>query len=565
MKQVLRYFRHAVASYPRQFCVAFFFIACVTAMNAFMPWGLRLFLELLSGENPYGILVIGILIFAVFLVVKTFMNMSWYTSLDKFAGKYMETLALGLEKRMAGTAYSEIEKIPGGTIRNILYSDVLNVFRVVGVFLPGVFSSVAVVVVSLVISLFFGVQVTLIILAAVILGMGLSWLSRKALAKTAGKTNKKLKILDAWCTQFVNMLPLIQSNDILAYYQRRTADNIDGFITTAMEEDKAIYFWQGLVNSYHTLFSIALSALLAIPQAGNPIVNLVFFTTISSLVMEHAQKIESTFQMIVRSLPSFEHVESLSTLPDSFGEAQAEPIESVEFDNVGFTYAGGVQALRQVNCKLCKGDCVLLRGANGSGKSTFIKLLTGLYLPTEGKITANKKALNHYARQSLNKQILYINQDEQCLNETFKAYLEIMSGQPLTEEKCRELVQFVQLPDDGRSIEGNGASLSVGQRKKLYVLKLLMRIDQASVVIVDELAAGMDTDAADRTYSLLQTMMQKKDKIFVLVEHVMPKDLPINKQLHFSDGSAHLTDDCSSAAPTNPGSSSNAGSSGILR
>ena len=109
-------------------------------MNALMPWGLRLYLEKVTGQGQYTILVIGIFAFAAFLIMKVFLQIAWWVAVDKFGGKYMEKLTITLEKHMAETSFAEIEKLPSGTVRNILYMDVLNVFRAIGVNLPSISS-----------------------------------------------------------------------------------------------------------------------------------------------------------------------------------------------------------------------------------------------------------------------------------------------------------------------------------------------------------------------------------------------------------------------------------------
>jgi ABC-type multidrug transport system fused ATPase/permease subunit len=531
MKQILKRFAEAVRSYPKRFFIALFFILCVTLLNAGMPWVLRQYLDILTAQNNYVVLALGIGFFVVFLLARTGFNVLWATSLDAFAGGYMEDMVLRLEGRMAQTDYAEIEKIPGGTIRNILYTDVLNVFRVVGVFFPKVVSSLVIVVATLVLSFFYNAQMALLIVVAVLLGMLLSWGSRKVLQKTAGTTNAALKVHDAWCSQFVDVLPLVMGNDILGYYQARTAQNIRSFIEVAKKEDRAIYWWQGVTNSYHALFGIAVSALLAIPLAGNSLVHLVFFTMLANLVMQNAQMAETTFQAMMKYLPSLSHIERLEAMPAVFGVQKLGGIQSISFEGVGFTYATGVTALRGIDCRIESGEFVVLRGQNGSGKSTFIKLLAGIYLPTEGQVKINGVDIRQYDRASLNQQILYINQDEKCLNETFKAYLDTMSGKALNEQWVKDLLQWVELPDDDRRIEGNGASLSVGQRKKLYLLKLLTRIDQASVVILDELMAGMDQATAAKTHAWLRERAAAKNKIVILVEHNAPQELPAHRSI----------------------------------
>lgn len=102
--------------------------------------------------------------------------------------------------------------------------------------------------------------------------------------------------------------------------------------------------------------------------------------------------------------------------------------------------------------------------------------------------------------------------------------------------------RFVDLPDDGRKIEGNGLSLSAGQRKKLLVMKLFSRFARASVIILDELAAGMDVEAKERVFRRLQSLMQGQDKILLLVEHGLAQELPFTKVFRFAEGRLEVQD-----------------------
>ena len=60
--------------------------------------------------------------------------------------------------------------------------------------------------------------------------------------------------------------------------------------------------------------------------------------------------------------------------------------------------------------------------------------------------------LAQYTQEKLNQHILYVGQDERCLNETFKKYLAVISGRPLSDEEFLEMRHRVQLPADSRVI-----------------------------------------------------------------------------------------------------------------
>lgn len=536
MNLILSRFRDAASKFPKYFIISMSLSIFLAVINALIPWGLREFLQEISEQNDYNVIIIGIAFFAVIFFIRIFINMTWYVSLDRFGGKYIEDLTLSLERSMAKTYYNAIEKMQPSMIRNIMYTDVLNVFRTLGHHIPSVIGSFAVMIVSIIVSLFFEIKMTLFICVSISIGLFLSWCSRTVLAKTAGQTNSVLKKHDQWTTQFVDMLPLIQHNSLYDYYADQTSDNLKEFIKASINEDSRSTFWNGLVSGYNTLFSIALSAILAIPVAGNSISNLVFFTMIADLILEHAQTVEELFQQIVKTQISFQNVEQVIHLPKAGGESLALSIDEVEFSHVSFSYTGTNNAIENVCCKLKKGETILLKGSNGSGKSTFLKLLTGMYPPSKGNIFINKQSIIQLDRKSLNNKILYINQEEKCLNETFLKYLEIITDKSISDKTFEELLEFVDLPNDNRKIEGNGTSLSVGQRKKLYVMKLFLQFEQADLIILDELTAGLDLKTTEKVYSRLFDMMKDQKKILILVDHTPSRLIHFTKTFNFESG-----------------------------
>lgn len=152
MKLIFQYFRAAIKQFTGLFLISFSLSIMLTVMDILLPWGLRKYLDCLTKENHYGILVAGVALFAGYLLIKIFVNVRWYISLDRFGGRYMTSLSLSLERSMAGTYYSEIEKMRPEIIRNILFTDVLNVFRVIGHQIPCMIGAIAVMAACLIVS-----------------------------------------------------------------------------------------------------------------------------------------------------------------------------------------------------------------------------------------------------------------------------------------------------------------------------------------------------------------------------------------------------------------------------
>lgn len=73
--------------------------------------------------------------------------------------------------------------------------------------------------------------------------------------------------------------------------------------------------------------------------------------------------------------------------------------------------------------------------------------------------------------------------------------------------------------DTSYLIKNNGANLSVGQRKKLLILKFLSLYNQSEIIILDEIFAGLDIDTKKNFVSFLNHKIQEQEKIFIIISH----------------------------------------------
>ena len=97
---------------------------------------------------------------------------------------------------------------------------------------------------------------------------------------------------------------------------------------------------------------------------------------------------------------------------DNTGKLSVEAFESIEFENVSFSYnSDDNYAICNLNVRITAGDKISIVGENGSGNSTFIKLLLGLYTPTKGTVYLNGKDIQLYDREQVKKLFATIFQD----------------------------------------------------------------------------------------------------------------------------------------------------------
>lgn len=174
------------------------------------------------------------------------------------------------------------------------------------------------------------------------------------------------------------------------------------------------------------------------------------------------------------------------------------------------------------------GEAIRIRGRNGSGKSTLIKLLCGLYPPTQGEIHYNGIPIRDYSVESLRQEFCVLGQDEKILNESVEDYLALFRSD--SADLAAELEQL-DLPTAHTRVHGNGSSLSFGQRKKLIFSKFLARYSSSSVCIIDEIDAGLDIRTKKQIADILRQAIEKREKLFLIIHHDEDFPIPYDREL----------------------------------
>ena len=199
---------------------------------------------------------------------------------------------------------------------------------------------------------------------------------------------------------------------------------------------------------------------------------------------------------------------------------------TVEFDHVSFTYPGTEKAvLKDVCFRIEPGDVVALAGENGSGKSTLIKLMCGLYRPTEGVIRANGKDISGLTIRERQELFRTVFQDFQCYSMTLRENVGLGCVSAMEDdERIREALAQAgagelteELPKDCDTVlnhlEEGGVSLSGGQWQRLAIARANM--SRAGLLLLDEPTASMDPVAESRLYHRFTELFRRKGAVLV--------------------------------------------------
>lgn len=199
----------------------------------------------------------------------------------------------------------------------------------------------------------------------------------------------------------------------------------------------------------------------------------------------------------------------------------------LEFKNVSFGYPGsGEMALKNVSFRLRTGCRLAIVGANGAGKTTFIKLLCRLYDPTEGEILLNGINVKKYDYNEYIRLFSVVFQDYKIFS--FSVAENVSASQDFDEDRVRRSLEEAGLYDrvmemkegihtkllkDQQEDGEEGMEISGGEKQKLALARALYR--DAPVVILDEPTSALDPIAEQDIYQRFNRMVEDKTAIFI--------------------------------------------------
>lgn len=204
--------------------------------------------------------------------------------------------------------------------------------------------------------------------------------------------------------------------------------------------------------------------------------NLAYYLLVTNIIIDKSQRIEMSIYQILKNSSAYKNIEEIINIPleDELNKKGLDVINSIRFENVSMGY-GENMIFEGLTFKLSKGDAILINGKNGSGKSSLLKLISGLIKHIDGDIYFNDVDINNINIHDIRENICYLSQEELLLNEELNKYLNIISGNDISEEEYNKYKDMVKLKNFNECIKDNGLNLSGGQKKKILLMKLLAK------------------------------------------------------------------------------------------
>lgn len=273
---------------------------------------------------------------------------------------------------------------------------------------------------------------------------------------------------------------------------------------------------------------------MQIIAGSQPIGQFIYVQQIVSRALSGANSLVSTISTIDEDVSNLYEYQEFMELPiATMGKTKLRKMpERIVFSNVSFNYPQHDSfVLKNINLEITAGQHIAIVGENGAGKSTMVKLLTGLYAPTQGAIRLDETALSSISIASWHSYLSVLQQDfiqygfatakdNVWYGDTLRPFDKHRFDQAMNQAEASKFVSKLSRGEESyvhqwmEDSEGNvGTDLSGGQWQRLALARNFYR--DAPIIILDEPTSAIDALAEARIFEhLFET-----DKTVITISH----------------------------------------------
>jgi ATP-binding cassette subfamily B protein len=310
--------------------------------------------------------------------------------------------------------------------------------------------------------------------------------------------------------------------------------SITTFLSVGINIGFACFFvvWQILIGELRIGdFSAALAAITAL---GNCLFN---FGMIFPQFKEHSYSINDYLDILNYD----------SELYSSKGiDVSKSELDKIKFKNVSFGYNKNNLVIKNLTLNIKKGEKIALVGANGAGKTTFLKLLLKLYSPDKGVIYFNKLPYNEINTKSFYSLLSPMFQNTNSYAFSIKENVDLVKENSVQDDKS-EINNCLIKSGLGTKIDSfsdkentmliseinhNAIEFSGGENQKLGIARVMYR--NTDIIVMDEPTAALDPLSEEALYKTIEEM--SKNKTVIIVSHRLSCVKGMDRILYFENG-----------------------------
>lgn len=516
MKNYLKIIKLMFSSSKKILSLAAIVLLALISLEIAIPIGINSVLSNLEGGKTLGFLICAIVIFGVAYILLcglSALNTKLYIKIGKeLLWKMREQIYQVLWK---ANYYENVQKNKD-KFKFVLANQTYTAFAIAVIYTLGGMTNLLTIIAFLAVAFYYSLPVGFALIASILVTLFISFTTGKSILNGYEACNNAQEEDTSQIYETVDLVEAARTNGLSHYYLDKNRNIHNKFMSLSEKAESRSAFCESVENSAHSLIYIIIAGIIILTgqRTGGEIVTILFIT---NMTLEISQRVQRQIQVIIKNIPVFNDVVELMEIPMN-GGTQLDKIQSIDIRNLSFDIDDR-KIFNDINMELSVGDNLIIKGENGSGKSSLLKMIMGLYRPSSGQILFNHQNIEDFDTNTFYKEICYISQEELLLNETVENYLREVTHTNVSDEVIARFREKVKLNEEITSIEENGATLSGGEKKKMFMLKCLLK-NSTSLVILDEIDAGVDAETKKVWKDIENELVNDKEKIVIKISHI---------------------------------------------
>lgn len=443
---------------------------------------------------------------------------------------FAKNLREGMYKNIQSFSFSNIDKYSTAGLVTRLTTDVTNIQNSYQMLLRMCLRAPITLICALIMSFTINARVAGIFLAAIIfLGFVLGIIIRIGM-KSFNQVFERYDELNASVQENVSAIRVVKAF-VREDFEREKFSKASGKLyALSVKAEKIVAYNNPVMNLTIYACMLAISWVSAQMIVGGTMTtgNLTSLLTYCMSIMMSLMMLSMVFVMMSMSIASGRRiVEVLEEQPDicSPENACTEVADgSIDFKNVSFSYDRKVRknknVLNDIDLHIASGETIGIIGGTGSGKTSFVNLISRLYDATEGSVSVGGRDVREYDLEVLRNQVAVVLQKNELFSGTILENLR-WGKEDASFEECERVCrmacadEFIQrMPDKYDTyIEQGGNNVSGGQKQRLCIARALLKAPK--VLILDDSTSAVDTATDARIRKAFKEEIPHTTKIII--------------------------------------------------
>lgn len=469
------------------------------------------------------LITFGFSLIILFLIINTFLSFLYFY-IDSVSRKFSSNLSTLLIRKYLQNEYSFlIKKNINELSKNVLIETVQLVYGILVPIMTALSKLLMILfIISFLMIINFKVTILLIIFFMSIFLSIYFFVQNKLffLGNERAKHDKQKFITINDSLESIKEAKLL---NIENFFTNRFMLSADNYAKVVINMNKYIIFPKYFIE--YVVFTTLILTIMIVSVNGK----FISYVPILSIYVFAGYRILPGLQVILNAISSIKKSEkSLNIIFKELykndlvqNKAQQENItfnKKISINNLSFTFENSAISLfKNLNFEIQKNSKVAIIGETGIGKSTFVDLVTGLYLPLSGSIEIDKNKLTHLNRKSWQKSISYIPQKIFLYQSTIKSNIALgYDEKRIDNDKVRKSLDFAELNkfDLDYNLLHNANNLSGGEKQRLGIARAIY--SERPIIIMDECTNALDKNTE---LKIIKKLINLEKTIFMITHN----------------------------------------------